>query len=516
MSNLSFISKLYRGRNCYSDHMSKEELDRIHISSGVENTIVELIKKNKIVFLTGNPGDGKTFIIKAIEQDIKPFSPYVNYDLNSEKNYKNIIQDIVDCYKNNKPALLAVNEYPFFVMCRDLKEINKEFAQEVDAAKNNIIVYNNKVQKPLGQVVIIDLNERNMLAQNRDLTAEALNKLCNLLKEDNSDNKYLKYNLASLDETEIRTQLIELINLAAQSCEHFAVRDILGALSFALTACTTDDYEGLYYFDALFEGKNPLLELIKQYDPIYLTNPELDERLWNGEITEGWINEAPKEYPNDVRFDDDSEEAIKCFKSIKRRYYFEHINGCELLALQPDEIKSSADIFNNLDARKKKIKKSIISSLNKLFLPSSTDKNELRIWTTHRYDLSNEPSVAVSSRYVSDSRLDLVIPRTADWLSDMEYMPDHLILKPKDFDSPKLLLDVDFIRTLHAIDNGYPVGLLAPKYVQKASMFLQKLSDNNEIIDDNDDDEIIVASRNQSFKRSVYVYDDKYSFEEEE
>ena len=50
MSNLSFISKLYRGRNCYSDHMSKEELDRIHISSGVEKTIVELIKKNKIVF----------------------------------------------------------------------------------------------------------------------------------------------------------------------------------------------------------------------------------------------------------------------------------------------------------------------------------------------------------------------------------------------------------------------------------------------------------------------------------
>ena len=47
-------------------------------------------------------------------------------------------------------------------------------------------------------------------------------------------------------------------------------------------------------------------------------------------------------------------------------------------------------------------------------------------------------------------------------------------------------------------------------------MFLQKLNDNDEIVDDNDEDEIIVASRNQSFKRSVYVFDDKYSFEEEE
>ena len=61
---LGFCKKLYNGKNCYSDHMSEEELGLIHISSNVENIILNLLKANKIVFLTGNPGDGKTFLIK--------------------------------------------------------------------------------------------------------------------------------------------------------------------------------------------------------------------------------------------------------------------------------------------------------------------------------------------------------------------------------------------------------------------------------------------------------------------
>ena len=40
-------------------------------------------KKNRIVFLTGNPGDGKTYIIRAIEPTLKQENIYVEKDLNS-------------------------------------------------------------------------------------------------------------------------------------------------------------------------------------------------------------------------------------------------------------------------------------------------------------------------------------------------------------------------------------------------------------------------------------------------
>ena len=70
MSNVDFIKKLYNGKNCYSDHMNREQLELLHIHSSVADIIVYLVSTNKIVFLTGNPGDGKTFIIRAIEDKI--------------------------------------------------------------------------------------------------------------------------------------------------------------------------------------------------------------------------------------------------------------------------------------------------------------------------------------------------------------------------------------------------------------------------------------------------------------
>lgn len=58
--------------------------------------------------------------------------------------------------------------------------------------------------------------------------------------------------------------------------------------------------------------------------------------------------------------------------------------------------------------------------INKLFLPSSDDKKQLHIWTTHRYDLSQEAAVAISSKSVDSSELEIKMPRPADWLQGME------------------------------------------------------------------------------------------------
>jgi hypothetical protein len=97
----------------------------------------------------------------------------------------------------------------------------------------------------------------------------------------------------------------------------------------------------------------------------------------------------------------------------------------------------------------------------------------------------------------------------------MEYVPNHIVLKPKGQDLPELILDVDFLRTLDAVENGYPVGLLAPQYEQTAARFLRQL-DDNKLAEENDDGEIIIASRKKGYKKSIYITENKYSFEEEE
>lgn len=514
MSNLEFIKKLYKGKNCYSDHMSDDELGLLHIGSRVEGIILDLLKAKKIVFLTGNPGDGKTFLIQKYREEIKKLGAYIETDLNSVANYDEVAEKLADCYKNGVPAIVAVNEYPFYQLCKKLKQPYPEIYAETMEIKRDCIIYD-LPRAQLKKIAIVDLNERSLLDIDRALIGDLLDKICGLLESDGIHDEQLRKNLDALKKGEIRSQVIKLFNLASITCEHFAVRDILGAISFILTACTTDEYKGMAYYDAMFESSNSLLLVVQQFDPIYLSKATLDENIWNGEISEGWFLDAPTIWPSSPDYDGSVEEAVECFKSIKRRYYFENEGGTALAELQPDEIKHCTDIFNSFESQKKSIKERLIKAINKLFLPSSDDKKQLRIWTTHRYDFSIDIATAISSRYVDASELEIKMPRPNTWLEGMEYVPNHIILKPKDLDEPELVLDIDFLRTLDAVENGYPVGLLAPQYEQTASRFLRQLEDCK-ISEENDDGEIIVASRKKSYKRSVFITDNKYSFEEDE
>ena len=139
MSKLDFIKKLYNGKNCYSDHMNKDELGFLHISSGVEPLVSDMLDKHKLVFLTGNPGDGKTFIIKAIEPCIIRNNVFVKTDFNEVTNYADAARNIVDLYVEKKPAVFAINEYPFLRLCKEIKRINPDIYNEIMRAKKMCI-----------------------------------------------------------------------------------------------------------------------------------------------------------------------------------------------------------------------------------------------------------------------------------------------------------------------------------------------------------------------------------------
>lgn len=513
MENVSFIKKLNKGKNCYADHMSADELQLIHITSRLELIIPDMLDKGKIIFLTGNPGDGKTFIIKALNEAIKQHNAFIETDANNQSAYNTLIDVIISCYDEGRPAIIAINEYPFLQLRKQMKNASTIIYDEITVAKRNAITYDTSFELK-NRVVVIDLNERNLLDPDNHIIATLLDRFIELLRSQSNPSRALSYNLNALSIPEIKNQLLSLFQLVATECEHFVVRDILGAFSFLLTACETDDYENERYYSAIFTGDNPLLKAIQKFDPIYLSLPELDEKLWNGEISLGWIIEKPTQWPCSNEFDDSPEEALACFKEIKRRYFFENVKGLELISLQPSEINECANLFISYDTQKKKTKERFVRAINKLFLPSIEDKRQLHIWTTHRYDISISAPVAVSSKAVDSSELELLMPRPADWLKELEYLPDHFILRPKNATTPSLRLDIDFIRTLIAVEKGYPINLLAPHYEQAASRFLREL-DSKGFSEENDDGEIIIANRSQSNSFKMNIQDDKYGFSED-
>jgi len=512
MNNLEFIRKLYNGKNCYSDPMTAEEIGLIHINSRIESIIEKLVLSHKVIFLTGNPGDGKTYIIKTLDEAVHKVNAYVESDINSVPDLNKVINEIVDCYRNSRACLIAVNEYPFLKLTQGLKRLAPDIYKELINVKKNSIVYD-LPKYNADKLFIIDLNERNLLDKDSSLVNEILKKLEVLLSSSKGINKQLDYNLCSLENDFIKEQLLELFGLASIGGEHFAIRDILGAISYMITACIRedgDDNQSLAYYDALFSGSNGLLEYLKRFDPIFLSRPSLDEAIWNGDSLEGWQIAVPETWPKDF---ENVEEATACFKSLKRRYYFENTCAADLCLLQHREYLQCSDIFKNIDTKKKVIKEDIVRSINKLFLPSDDDKKILRIWTTHSYDLSRETSAAVSSRYIDTSELDILSPRPADWLKGMEYTPSHILIKPKARSSPVLVLDIDFLCILFNIKSGYPVGLLSSQYEQAASIFLKQLDDDG-LTEEYEDGEIIIANRSKSYKKSIFIENNKYSFDE--
>ena len=113
MDNLQFVQQIYHGKNCYADSMTPEQIDLLHIPSGVESIVQKMINEKRIVFLTGNPGDGKTFIIKALKGLLDDV--FVVTDMNSMPDWKlpQLAQRINDCYINGEPCVIAANEFPF-------------------------------------------------------------------------------------------------------------------------------------------------------------------------------------------------------------------------------------------------------------------------------------------------------------------------------------------------------------------------------------------------------------------
>lgn len=515
MSNVDFIKKLYNGKNCYSDHMDRGQLELLHIHSSVEDIIVDLVRKKKMVFLTGNPGDGKTFIIRAIEDAIKGENVYIETDVNKVEKYETIVSSIVDCFKKKKGAIIAVNEYPFYKLQREIRTASQDIYNQIQSAKNNCITYD--ISNSIEDVIIVDLNERNLLDDKSNIPEQILDKMCSLISQDSYIDKDVEYNVKALSDGFVKSQFLALVKLAMYRYEHYAIRDILGAFAFILTACLSDEYKGCRYYDAIFEGDNPLLNALKQFDPKYLSKLSLDEDLWNATLFnyKGWKFGVPDDWPSSLAYIDKPDAALKCFVSLKRRFYFENENGASLLQLQPKEISECINFFVNCRKDQRVLKQKIIRALNKLFQPSSDDKKTLYIWSTHRYDMSKDALVSISKKSIGYEDLELLLPRPSDWLKNMEYIPNHLLLRSSSKHEVSLMLDVDFLRTLDAVDNGYPPALLSPEYEQKVARFLQQIDDNG-LTEENDSGEVMIASRTRGDVFSVYIRDNKYSFEEDE
>jgi hypothetical protein len=506
MSNLQLIKRLYRGKTCYSDALTEAELELLQLPSGADAIIEQMLKDERIIFLTGNPGDGKTFIIRRVIKT-RP-DVYVVLDLNSltEKETDELIKNLLECYRTHKPCIIAANEYPLLGLMRKLTVHAPDIHKELREIKQNTTILGYP-SVSLGRICVVDLNDRNLLDKGRSVVEPAVKKLVSLLQDSRGINTQLDYNLKALSDSLVLQQYIRIFSLLSLTSEHFAIRDILGTIAYTLTACTFEEGEDKnYYYDAIFSGDNALMSIAASFDPVLMSKPSLDEALWNGELRDGWRLGTPERYPYEI---DDISEAVEAFRSIKRKFYFENELAYGLEALQPIDYQECEKILVDIKSKNRDIKRRLIRSMNKLFVSTDNEDSILRVWTTHGYDLTRESGAAVSTRYIEGSDLELISPEPVKWLEKLEYTPSHLVLRHKDQKKLRLQIDLDMLKALIAIEAGYPVALLSTQYELKLSQFLHLLCAAGSARDYNGG-KIILSNRKEGTSKSIFIEDDKY------
>lgn len=513
MNNLQFVQQIYHGRNCYSDSMTVEQIELLHVTSGVEAIVRKMVEARKIVFLTGNPGDGKTFIIKALGNCLHDV--FVVTDMNSmpDTELPQLVDKLYDCYVSGKPCVIAANEFPFHKLENVIRESYSDLFEELSGVRKNILVLGCP-SLDLKRICIVDLNERNLLDKDRCVVKEFISKFTILLQQYCGSNKVLAHNVSALSSELPLSQVMKIFEYVSMSGQHFVIRDILETVAYMLISCTEADRDSEdpgYYYDALFSSSNYLMRAMSQFDPVLLSKPSLDEKLWNGEQLDGWQFGCPNQWPAQMAKNNGSvEEATQLFKSIKRKFYFENIYSQELSDLQPQDFRECIDILHRIKTEERRIKRMLIQSMNKLFFNSDRECDKLRLWTVHSYDLSRQASAAVSTRFIDASDLRLSYPEPVSWLKEMEYTPACLVMYCDANKDIRLEISMELLRGLIRIKNGYPVSLLSSQYEQEVSRFTQLLC-SSKYCRDYPDGEILIANRREATLKQIRIYNNKYN-----
>jgi hypothetical protein len=275
---------------------------------------------------------------------------------------------------------------------------------------------------PKDGVVTIDLSLRNLLAPS--VVVRVMEKLTDeRFYEALKDADPMHKNREALRDPQIVERLTTLLQLVSGRLRHVTMRQLVGFVAYLLSAGQSEadrlksgqDASGLSYSNLAFEGGvGTLFDTVRRVvDPAALTHPTWDERLWRGETDDDdWIGQAPG---GALTLPESEREAG--FRAIKRRFFFEHAAGEELLDLVPRDEGEFEVVLETGTAAKTSLVRELILALNRFYEPDSSekDRDRLLLWQSHRYDV-RAPAAFVSLRELSHQHLRLEPLRYAEWV----------------------------------------------------------------------------------------------------
>ena len=449
---LAHIRRLYRDESAYSDETKITRLREMNIATKVEEVMRRIVRAGGSIVITGNAGDGKTHTIRLLERDLKAANARIVIDASAESQ-EDIIAKWAEAREAGAPFCIAINEGPLIELIRSwgakapwLEEVQQQLLGLVTYVPVDEEIGEKYLPSP-GSTVVFDLSLRRTLAP--DLVGRIIDKLTDDVWYDNCAtcpqvaSCPVHVNRMMLKNPRVKQRTVDLLERVGQRGLRATFREALAYVSYLIfggRTCaelmTEGPSEYTRYSWLAFEGQGTIFDQIEAgLDPVRQTDPRIDEDLWRGRYEPSSFvgHDLSPVVPRDldpVR-QQDERQALDWFTALKRRWYFEHLDGKLQHATQAD--RAFAELQDPSLSIQLRIGR-LIALINKWWNRADKDQQEhLRLWTRLAYSPRAQGRAMVSGRNVSNLHLQLFKPRLSPALQAAfgNQAVDHLLLAPQ-------------------------------------------------------------------------------------
>lgn len=507
-TDLQFVRDFYRGSSAYADHIASELLSVIHLETKLDTAIMNAALSGKDIVLTGNPGDGKTHIIRLLKDKLESTEKPVCVELDASTLSNDDIylkwKEAIEC---STPFVIAINAailYSVYQRYPDFKPIKDAYLQ-----MSHSVVFHDEVTES-SNLVVFDLSKREILTA--DILKKAIEKLTDATHYTEcvtcplNENCDVHKNRRLLNSTLFQERLFLVLQRVSMQGYHATVRELQSFITYLIfgnrnckkiSRTTGDNQYNLV--NLVFSGKGALFDAIRYaIDPVNISHPTWDERILLNDIPDdSWVDgyEVPAEA---IAYDN-----YELFKLRKRQFYFFNKNGEELLKIMDDDVTNFQKF---LEQDNGKIIKELVRKLNTFFGAVRASNSELQIWTCHRYD--NEPrKVLISMGSIKKNGLKIGRPTLLESMqSGIDMTANYIRLEKKNATHIFLKIDFDMYVLLSEAERGVPVLFMESDLVKKVWRFVEQLQSFEDL---DEDDTVTVSLLDVQNKKKISVAIDR-------
>lgn len=510
-SRLAFWRRLARaGSNAVSEGLTDAEFETLHLGTPLEDYLIERARDREglSIVLTGNAGDGKTHLARALQRRLEgdadrfEFAFDATAMMNSEQGVAPIVERWRQAKHAGKGLVLAINQYPLYMLRRQLSDALPEFSESIEQQWKARLNGDGGATADGDSVLLVDLSLRNPLSQ--DFARRVLDRMLSdpvvRWHAERGADRNFSLNFRRLADARVQDRLFELFDRVISAGRRTTVRELWILTARLLFGASEDEAENevpdaprAWYSERLFlpDARFPLSAALREVaDPAGVSHPHVDRRLEDpdGMRAHEWLagGDPPPALPSPVAAlgprSEDRDRFRTRFLALKRRFYFEHVNGgAHVFRLDHGSHARFHELLRTPEDDTEHLSL-LIETINRCYFPHHFDgvKDKLCLWIGHRLDEQPTKSF-VAGECIPRERLCIRRPAPPGALKDaLAFVPDHLVLteQGRQGDAPRdgsLRVDAALFRALWAVRGGLPRHLIDPGELNRLDTFVDRL-----------------------------------------